>query len=140
MTPSTSEHLRFVLDRRPGVCLIETDAHGIFTHFGPGAEAFFGCPASEALGKLRYDVFHDPDEMKACHADPKFQAEMRDPGWSEDDWKIIPRSGDAFMAKVTLMPARGEYPDGAIIGWMALYRKLDPENEAAKAQRRQSKG
>ena len=119
-----------LLDRLPGVCVIETDSHGVLTHFGPGAEAFFGCPAEEALGKLHYGDFHDPDELAACHGSPEFKAAMKSPGWSEDIWRVVPRTGDPFPARVTLVPLHGDLAEtGAnadkIEGWLALYRRVE---------------
>ena len=47
-----SAWLKWMIDRIPGGCIIQTDAHGIVTHFGPGAEVFFACLAKKVLGKL----------------------------------------------------------------------------------------
>lgn len=123
--------LRWLIDRIPGVCLIETDAAGVFTHFGPGAEAMFACPAAEALGRLAYAAFHDPAEIEACHGSESFRRAIEDPGWTEQAWRVIPRGGEPFMARVTLVPIRRvdtAAPSGQneIIGWRALYRRIEP--------------
>lgn len=121
--------LWWMLDRIEGTCLIETDGKGVVTRFGPGAEAFFGCPAAEAVGLLRYSAFHDASEMERCKGDAEFKRSMETPGWNEAEWRVIPRSGEPFAARVTLAPLRGldngagnaENPPR---GWLALYRKL----------------
>lgn len=115
--------LRFLLERIPGVCLIETDAGGILTRFGPAAERFFACPADEAVGRLHYRDFHDPGEMEACRDDPAFRAAMERDGWSEAVWRVIPRAGEPFDASVTLMHAAGDV-SGERPGWIALYRRI----------------
>lgn len=121
--------LRWLTERIPGVCVIQTDARGVFTHFGPGAEAFFACPASEAIGKLKYDAFHDAKEMEACRGSEEFRAAMVNPGWTEDIWSVVPRVGGAFRARVTLLPLRALDSmscggQNEVSGWLALYRRL----------------
>lgn len=124
--------LRLLLDRLPNSCLIETDAHGLFTYFGPAAEAFFGCPAGEALGKLRYSDFHDPAELEACRATAAFRAAIRDPGYTVGLWRVIPRSGLPCLARVTLVAL---WPDDMNredeqerpAGWLAHYQKASSE-------------
>lgn len=125
---SEIEILRFLLDRHPDSCVIETDGKGVITRFGPGAEAFFVCPAAEAIGKMRYSDFHDAKELEACHGSAEFQAAIRDPGWTEDLWRVIPRAGEPFTARVTLVPlwdldSNVALQDDKPIGWVALYRR-----------------
>jgi len=139
--PADCEPLLWFLDRIPGACVIGTNAHGVFTHFGPGAEAFFVCPAGEALGRMHYGAFHDPAELEACAGTAEFRAALERPGWTEDVWRVIPRVGDPFMARVTLLPVRGATPLAApgtihgldnpgangqnpIVGWWALYQRI----------------
>lgn len=128
--------LRWLIDRIDGACLIETDAAGVFTHFGPGAEAMFGVPATQALGRLHYQDFHDPEEMRVCAADPEFKRLTAERGWTEDLWKIIPRVGPPFLARVTLLPRPARSPAAKPLdsgdpnphnqkqGWIALYRRV----------------
>lgn len=121
--------LGWLYERAAGTCVIETDGSGIFTEFGPVAEAFFGCPAEAALGKLHYSAFHDPKEMEACRDDPQFMREIESRGFSEADWRVIPRSGEPFAARVALAPTRAldnapTKPHNPIQGWIAFYRKL----------------
>ena len=129
-SPTTPEdQLRWLFTRIPDACLIETDPSGRFTRFGPDAEAFFRCPASDALAKLHYPDFHDPEQMQACNDDPDFMRIIKQQGWIESDWRVIPRSGAPFLARVTLLPlfsletdvAKGE---NARRGWLALYRRI----------------
>lgn len=131
MIHSTKEDwLLWLLDRTAIACVVETDARGVLTHFGPGAEAFFACPADEALGKLRYSDFHDAKEMEACRGSAQFQAAIRNPGWTEDLWCVIPRAGEPFSARVTLVPlwgldSRRPTEEDKPAGWLALYRRVD---------------
>ena len=121
--------LAWLIDRQPGACVIETDARGIFTHFGPGAEALFGCPAQVALGKLHYGEFHDAEQLEACQGRPEFREALLNPGWTEDRWRVIPRVGEPFEARVTLVPLRAGSSgadSGEIVGWRALYRRIGP--------------
>lgn len=119
---------RRLFERLPEVCLIETDAEGIFSYFEKGAEIFFNCPKEEVLGRLHYRSFHDPVEMESCGDDPAFRARMESEGWSEEDWTVVPREGAPFRARVTLMRITGnEKNDEALTpGWIALYRRLPP--------------
>lgn len=120
-----SARLRWLLDRIPGICMIETDRDGIFTHFGPGAEAFFACPAEEALGKLHYRTFHDAEELRACQGSAEFRAAMESPGWTEEIWRVIPRTGEPFPARVTLLRRDCDPETGESAGWIALYRRIE---------------
>lgn len=131
--------LRWMIDRIDGVCVIQTDRAGVFTHFGPGAEAMFGVTAAQAIGRMRYQDFHDPEELRACHGDPEFKRLTATRGWTEDLWRVIPRVGEPFTARVTLLPAPAQSPPdlgpnpldnpAAIAqnqnnGWIALYRRV----------------
>ncbi len=130
MTSSPTENLyRLLFERLPKVGLIETNASGIFTYFGEGAEAFFNCSKEDAVGRLHYRTFHDPVEMEACQNDPDFQARMASEGWSEEDWTVLPREGEPFQARVTLMraPLKPGQDAGEAPGWIALYRRRSAE-------------
>lgn len=116
---------RRLFERVPGACLIETDASGMITHFGPAAEAFFGRPAEEAIGKLHYGALHDAGEMEACRDDPVFREKLERDGWTEDDWTIVSPKGERFRARVTLVRAPAGERDGeGKRGWIALYRRI----------------
>ena len=115
--------------------MIETDAAGIFTRFGPAAVAMFGCPAAEAIGKLHYAAFHDADELRACHGSAEFRAALESPGWSEAEWRVIPRIGAPFRARVALARLTDERT-GEKSGWIAFYERIDGEEAAEKTNRR----
>ncbi len=122
--------LRWLLDRAEGACVIETDASGLITQFGPGAEAFFVCPAAQAIGQMKYSEFHDAAELEACKGSPEFVAALAIPGWTEDVWRVVPLADEPFAARVTLIPLRDFGPAEApgakdkITGWLAHYRRL----------------
>lgn len=122
--PDWRQRLLWLIDRIPDCCVIETDRAGILTWFGPAAEEFFGCPAAEALDRLSYRDFHDPAELAACQDDPVFRSAMETRGWTEDDWTVIPRRGDRFRARVTLLRRPAQTEGAPEEGWIALYRRL----------------
>lgn len=127
--PDTSEILRRLIARIPDACLIETDADGILTRFDEPAERFFGCRAHEVIGRLHYRDLHDRAEMEACRDDPAFRRAMEQEGWTEADWRVIPRRGEPFQARVTLMRAPAAAPTAVSAprpGWIALYRRISP--------------
>jgi PAS domain S-box-containing protein len=122
------DQYRRLLEMQQDACLIETDASGIISYFGPAAAEFFGCRAEEVLGKLHYSAFHDRAEMESCANDPDFMRSIEEQGYSENVWIIRPRGGGFFKAKVTLIPIYNENGNAAErIGWIALYRRIAGE-------------
>lgn len=121
---------RWLFERIPGVCLIETDPSGVITHFGPAAERFFNCSAEDTIGRVHYESFHDTVEMETCRDDPAFREIMARQGWSEDEWTVVPREGKRFQARVTLV-RKGSGGEGAEKGggWIALYCRVCNEPE-----------
>ncbi len=104
-------------------CLIETEEHGIITRWSADAERMFGYSAAETVGKMKYALFHDAKELEACRDSAEFKRAIDQQGFTEDCWKVIPRSGETFIARVKLTALRGE--DGKIVGWSAKYERLE---------------
>lgn len=127
---AAADRIRWMRARDPRGALLTTDARGIVREFGPDAEAFFGRPADEVVGRLSYRDFHDAAQLEACRDDAAFRAAMRDPGWNEGLWTVVPAEGEPFEALVALAPLldEGDFErsdEPPVVGWIALYRRAD---------------
>ncbi len=63
------QHLQQAILDAAGNAVIATDADGWVSLFNPAAETLLGYDASDVVGRMTPDAFHDPDEMQRRAAD-----------------------------------------------------------------------
>lgn len=130
--------------------IIATTPDGIIRSFNPAAERMLGYQASEMIGQLTPEVFHDPDEIATRAAEfSKELGETIEPGFevfvakarrelpNEHEWTYVRKDGSrmpVLLAVTALVDA-----NGGITGFLGIAQDItarkELDRELANAQR-----
>lgn len=127
-----------------GYAIIATDQAGIITVFNPAAERMLGYSAGEAIGKLKWGIFHDPVEVTERAA--QFSAELQEavaPGFdvfvikalrglpNEYEWTYVRKDG--LRLPVLLCVTALKTQTGDIFGYLGVAADQSERHAAEQA-------
>lgn len=133
MTEEQSSELARDLIQSAPDAVLATDREGIIRLWNPGAEALFGYPAAEALGRTLDIII--PERLRPRHWDG-FRATMATgkSRYGAQELLSVPalrRDGSQISCEFSIAPLKGE--DGTLVGMGAILRDVTPRHKKEKA-------
>lgn len=130
---ASDERTRRIIEGVKDHAIFVTDAKGTIVDWAPGAEAVFGWPASEIVGKSFDELFTPDDRAAGVPASELAIARLN--GCAGDDRWHVRRDGSLFFAQGSVRPLHGE--DGDIVGFIKIARD-ETERREVEARLRAS--
>ncbi len=126
-------------------CIISTNPNGVIRSFNPAAERMLGYSASEVIGRLRPDVFHDREELfsrakdltdelgELVHAGLDVLVAKAKRGFlDEREWTFVRKDGSRFPVMLSVSPLR----DGdTITGYVGIGLDMTARKKAEESLR-----
>ncbi|MCF4101258.1 PAS domain S-box protein [Gillisia sp. M10.2A] len=122
------------------VSIIETDVHGVITHFNKGAEFLLGYKEEEVIGIEKPTIFHTQEELCARGKELSklykkpingFDAlvEFAKQGKHESkEWLFVKKNGETFPVQLVFTAIKDEY--GTITGYLGIASDISDLNSA----------
>lgn len=129
----SEERNRRIVEGVKGYAIVTTDLEGVITDWTPGAEAVFGWPSDDILGKSG-DLLFTPED-RAAGVPARELATAREHGCANDERWHIRRDGSRFFANGSVRLLHGD--GGTVAGFIKIARD-ETERRAVEARLRAS--
>ena len=124
----TQQTVRHLLAAATAESIVGTDLDGTITVFNAGAERMLGYSAAEAVGRMRLEDLHVPEEIlsRTPHGRGTALSALlgaAGTGFPQtSEWTYVRAGGDRLRVEVTVSPVPDDH--GQVVGYLAVGRDI----------------